>query len=202
MIAYVKGTLEIIETDACVVDVNGFGMRVFTPITEKLIRTGIGGEVKLYTYMSVREDAMLLYGFMDTESLELFKKLIMVTGVGPKLALTILSSISAKDLIVAIMTEDKKALTGVSGIGAKTAARILLDMKDKLPSMDLTELPASAGTDAAVTIGGNSSEKQEAIEALISLGFTKAESEKAVGKVYEQGLSSERLISLALKQLY
>ena len=200
MIAYVKGTLEIIETDAAVVDVHGVGYRVFTPINEKLIRIGIGGSIQLYTYMSVREDAQVLYGFLETESLDLFKQLISVTGVGPKLGLQILSAVSAQDLVLAIARDDKKALTKVPGIGAKTAARIVLDLKDKVHAAPGGSDDGSAFTPAAVSAANGPA--QEAVMALTSLGYTQSEAERAVSKVAREGMSVEDILRQSLKQLY
>jgi len=200
MIAYVKGTLEIIETDAAVVDVHGVGYRVFTPISEKLIRIGIGGDIQLYTYMSVREDAQVLYGFLETEALELFKQLISVNGVGPKLGLQILSAVSAQDLILAIVRDDKKALTKVPGIGAKTAARIVLDLKDKVQaSAGASEADSGFSPAVAPAAGGPA---QEAVMALTSLGYTQTEAERAVSKVAQDGMSVEEILRQSLKQLY
>lgn len=200
MIAYVKGTLEIIETDAAVVDVHGVGYRVFTPINEKLIRIGIGGPIQLYTYMSVREDAQVLYGFLETESLELFKQLISVTGVGPKLGLQILSAVSAQDLVLAIARDDKKALTKVPGIGAKTAARIVLDLKDKVHAAPGGSDDGSSFVPAAVSAANGPA--QEAVMALTSLGYTQSEAERAVSKVAKEGMSVEDILRQSLKQLY
>ncbi len=200
MIAYVKGTLEIIETDAAVVDVHGVGYRVFTPINEKLIRIGIGGPIQLYTYMSVREDAQVLYGFLETESLELFKQLISVTGVGPKLGLQILSAVSAQDLVLAIARDDKKALTKVPGIGAKTAARIVLDLKDKVHAAPGGSDDGSAFVPSVVSAANGPA--QEAVMALTSLGYTQSEAERAVSKVAQEGMSVEDILRQSLKQLY
>lgn len=199
MIAYVKGTLEIIETDAAVVDVHGVGYRVFTPINEKLIRIGIGGDIQLYTYMSVREDAQVLYGFLETETLELFKLLISVTGVGPKLGLQILSAVSAKDLTLAIIRDDKKALTKVPGIGAKTAARIVLDLKDKVHAAPGGDVEADLPIAAPAMQNGPA---QEAMMALTALGYSQSEAERAVSKVAAEGMSVEEILRQSLKQFY
>ena len=132
MIAYVKGELVAVEETSVIIDNQGMGFRVFTPIREDLLRIGVGSQIKLHTYMNVREDAMILFGFLQPEALALFKQLINVNGVGPKYALAILTAMSVDQVILAIASEDKKALTKVAGIGPKTAGRIILDLKDKV----------------------------------------------------------------------
>lgn len=200
MIAYIKGVLESIETESVVIDVNGVGFRVFTPINEALIRVGVGSPIKLNTYMNVREDAMVLFGFLDKESLELFKLLISVNGVGPKSGLQILSSISVNDLILAIARDDKKALTQVNGIGAKTAARIILDLKDKVKAEGFS-LPETESSMNSVTIKENTP-ISEAVMALVSLGYSQNEAEKAVRSIAQDGMSVEMILKQALKLLY
>lgn len=200
MIAYVKGELESIETESVVIDVNGMGFRVFTPINEALLRVGVGSQIKLHTYMNVREDAMVLFGFLDKESLELFKLLISVNGVGPKSGLQILSSISVNDLILAIARDDKKALTQVNGIGAKTAARIILDLKDKI-KVDTFSMPET-DTAVGVSVMSDNSAATEAIMALVSLGYSQSEADKAVRGVVQDGMSTEMILKQALKLLY
>ena len=109
MIAYVKGTLEELEQDAALIDVGGLGYRVYTPVSEELIRRGIGSEVRLYTYLTVREDAMVLYGFLEKSTLSLFEQLISVTGVGPRSALMILSTLSPQQVISAVISVNRCA---------------------------------------------------------------------------------------------
>ena len=202
MIAYVKGILDSIEADAVLVDVNGVGFRVYTPISEQLLRVGVGSEIKLHTYMNVREDAMILYGFLDTDTLDLFEKLISVNGVGPKMALQVLSSVTATELILAIARDDKKVLTGISGIGAKTAARIILDLKDKVNADSIT---SESGVDEvpAAMVSKENSAAMDAIMALCSLGYTRSEAEKVVASVGPtDGLTTEDILRLSLKMLY
>lgn len=202
MIAYVKGILDSIEADAVLVDVNGVGFRVYTPISEQLLRVGVGSEIKLHTYMNVREDAMILYGFLDTDTLDLFEKLISVNGVGPKMALQVLSSVTATELILAIARDDKKVLTGISGIGAKTAARIILDLKDKVNADSITSESGVNEVPAAVVSKENSA-AMDAIMALCSLGYSRSEAEKAVASVGStDGLTTEDILRLSLKMLY
>lgn len=201
MIAYVKGTLEELEQDAALIDVGGLGYRVYTPISEELIRHGIGSEVRLYTYLNVREDAMVLYGFLEKSTLSLFEQLISVTGVGPRSALMILSTLSPQQVISAVISDDKKTLSSVSGIGAKTASRIILDLKDKVGKIGITsEDSGFAVPQAAVQAGPY----QEAVEALVSLGFSQSEASRAVSRVTASSgdLSLEDIIRASLKILY
>lgn len=134
MIAYVSGVLKEIEEDSAIVDVGGIGYRVYTPVTEKLMRVGVGNLLTLHTYLCIREDAQLLYGFTEKSTLKLFQQLINVNGVGPKYALAILTQMAPDAVAFAIASGDHKALTKVSGIGPKTAQRIILDLKDKVSS--------------------------------------------------------------------
>lgn len=200
MIAFTKGSLDYIGSDFVFVDVGGVGFKVFTPINEPLLRIGLGGEVKLYTYLSVREDALVLFGFLDMESLEMFELLIGVTGVGPKSALGMLSAMSVSELSKAIYLDDKKALTKIPGIGAKTAARIVLDLKDKL------NLSSDVGTEmqefTKVTMEVSQGPAQEAVMALMSLGYSETEAKRAVNKTKADGLSVEDIIRRSLKELY
>jgi len=197
MIAYIKGRLAAIEESSVVVEQQGIGFRVYTPIREELLRIGVGEEVQLHTYMNVREDAMILYGFLHTESLQVFKQLINVNGVGPKYALAILTAMSTDHVILAIASEDKKALTKVPGIGAKTAGRIILDLKDKLSFAGGGQTPA--GTEENTPAAGGAA--PEAIAALIALGYSQGEAAAAVSKVYQSDMAVEEIIKQSLKQL-
>ena len=156
MIAYVKGELVAVEETSVIIDNQGMGFRVFTPIREDLLRIGVGSQIKLHTYMNVREDAMILFGFLQPEALALFKQLINVNGVGPKYALAILTAMSVDQVILAIASEDKKALTKVAGIGPKTAGRIILDLKDKVSFTsggDSADMPVSGGALEESSVG-------------------------------------------------
>lgn len=203
MIAFVEGELSAIEQSSVIVDCSGVGFRVFTPVNEEIMRIGIGGDIKLYTYFSIREGAMELYGFTDTDRLDMFKLLINVNSVGPKAALTILSSMDLDQLMMAIASDDKKAMTKVPGIGPKTAARILLDLKDKVTSLGTVPGEVSGGAAPAVRMPEGPA--QEAVEALTSLGYSPAEAQNAVKRAMAQkeaqGADVETILRLSLKQL-
>lgn len=201
MIAYVKGELAAIEETSVIIDNQGMGFRVFTPIREELLRIGVGSQIKLYTYMNVREDAMILFGFLQPEALALFKQLINVNGVGPKYALAILTAMSVDQVILAIASEDKKALTKVAGIGPKTAGRIILDLKDKVSFTSGSEgvdMPVSGGTGEESSAGAAA----EAVMALVALGYGQSEAAAAVKKVAQPDMAVEEIIKQSLKQLF
>lgn len=201
MIAYVKGELVAVEETSVIIDNQGMGFRVFTPIREDLLRIGVGSQIKLHTYMNVREDAMILFGFLQPEALALFKQLINVNGVGPKYALAILTAMSVDQVILAIASEDKKALTKVAGIGPKTAGRIILDLKDKVSFTsdgDSADMPASGGALEESSVGAAA----EAVMALVALGYAQSEAAAAVKKAAKPDMTVEEIIKQSLKQLF
>lgn len=154
--------------------------------------------VTLYTYLCVKEDSLDLYGFYDESELEFFKMLIGVTGVGPKAAIAILSALTTDSLALAIASADAKAITKAQGVGAKIAQRIVLELKDKIGSIALS--PQSKAVVSSVGSAAQSSEKSEAVEALVMLGYTQSESASAVAGL-DSSLSVEKLITQALKLL-
>lgn len=197
MIAFVKGTIDILEPAYTVVDCHGVGYLVKISLNTYQKIQG-KKEVKLYTYLQVREDAQLLFGFADGAERRLFEHLISVSGVGGNTALAILSSISADDLMTAIANEDNLALKRVKGIGAKTAGRIILELKDKLNAEDLSGVSMSAGGAS----GSDAARKVEATKALISLGFSQKEVSQRLERIFKQhgnALSVEEIIKLALR---
>lgn len=201
MIAYVKGELAAIEETSVILENQGMGFRIYTPIREDLLRLGVGSQIKLHTYMNVREDAMILFGFLQPEALSLFKQLINVNGVGPKYALAILTAMSVDQVIMAIASEDKKALTKVAGIGPKTAGRIILDLKDKVSftaGSGETEMPVGTGPMETGAGGAGS----EAVMALMALGYSQSEAAGAVSKVAQPDMTVEEIIKQSLKQLF
>ena len=201
MIAYVKGEIAEITEDSVVIEVGGVGMNVHISAREAQRLPGIGSTVKLHTYMLVREDAFLLYGFLAKADLELFKKCLTVSGIGPKGALAILSVMDADALKYAILSKDAKAIAKAPGIGAKTAERLILDLKDKV-SFDDTII----GMEIAQCAGGALPEEgavKEAVEALVALGYGQTESLRAVKQVPEaESMESGALLKAALKKLF
>lgn len=139
MIRYIKGTLEMIEEDAVVLDNHGIGYRILVSgaLMDRL--PGIGGEMKIYTYMNVREDAMQLFGFESMDELEMFCQLITVSGIGPKAGLSILGTLSADDIRFAVLADDAATIAKAPGIGAKTAKKLIVELKDKIAARETVD---------------------------------------------------------------
>lgn len=202
MIAYVKGIIEDITEDNAVIDVNGIGYNVKISADTASRLPGIGEAAKLYTYTCVREDAFQLFGFLTRSDLEIFKKLITVNGIGPKGGLAILSVMDADDLRFAIMSGDAKAISKAPGIGAKTAQRVILDLKDRI-SIDDEMISREIAQGSAASLRADTPQKQEAIAALVSLGYGQAESTKAVNAIEDiETLDSGAVLKAALKKLF
>ena len=194
MYAYIKGILEFKGNDFVVIDVNGVGYKVFTPLStiEKL--GDLGGTVKVHTHLRVKEDDMSLYGFYSQEELRMFELLIGVSGIGAKLANTILANISPSKFALAVITDDVKELTILPGIGLKSAQRMVLELKDKLKTEETI-------ADENVEIGPivkSDNNAQEAISALQVLGYPIKEATKAVTAVKADGMNVEEIIKKAL----
>lgn len=196
MFEYIKGSLVNICEGYIVIDVNGIGYKIYTAVNDPKLNSSLNKDVIIYTYLYVKEDIFDLYGFIDKENISAFKMLISVSGVGPKAALSVLSSVNASEFAVAVACSDIKTLTKAQGIGKKTAQRIILELKDKISKEDYDEnilnSPVSSDKDNVA---------QEALNALIVLGYSSNEASRAVKKVYTDGNSIEDLIKKALKQL-
>lgn len=206
MYAYIKGTLEEIMEDCVVVETGGIGYNVKVSTTTADLLPGIGSEVKIYTYTLVREDAFSLYGFLTRDDLEIFKKLITVSGIGPKGGLAILSVMSADALRFAVMAGDAKAIAKAPGIGAKTAERVILDLRDKISLEDtlrgIGTPTGKAGTSADAQTADNVM-KREAIEALVALGYSASDATAAVKKVeLHEDITVEDILKQALKYMF
>ena len=194
MYAYIKGVLEFKGNDFVVIDVNGVGYKIFTPLTtiEKL--GDLGNTVKVHTHLHVREDDMSLYGFYSQEELRMFELLIGVSGIGAKSANTILANISPSKFALAIITDDVKELTKLPGIGLKSAQRMVLELKDKLKTEE-TLVDENIEIETIVKSDNN---LQEAISALQVLGYPIKEATKAVTAVKADGMNVEEIIKKAL----
>lgn len=199
MIRYVKGIYTMNVNGGIVVETqSGIGMEIFVPANSPVYRYGIGDSIMVFTSMIVKEDDISLYGFHNKESLELFEKLITVSGVGAKGAMAIVGTLSVEELKRAIAFEDAKEISRANGIGKKTAERIILELKDKVGKFE-GELPAAAlGEDVSISADSRS----EAVTALVALGYTKAEAFNAVASVNDESLTSEEYIKKALKNLF
>ena len=202
MIAFVKGIVEDIAEDNAVVDVGGIGYNIKISADTAARLPGVGETVKLYTYTSVREDAVQLFGFLSRNDLQIFKKCITVNGIGPKGALGLLSVMDADSLRFAIMSGDVKAITKAPGIGARTAERLILELKDKIKTDDT--MIGREIREAAASVGiGDSPQKREAVEALVSLGYGQAEAAKAVNAIQGiEEMDSGAVLKAALKKMF
>ena len=206
MIAYVNGILESVEEGCAVIDVGGIGVNVFISGSTMDRMPGVGENIKLYTYTNVKEDAFNLFGFLSRDELNLFKMLITVSGIGPKGGLSILSVMSPDDLRFAIMTGDSQAIARAPGVGKKTAERITLELRDKVKAFeDMSSLSADS-SDVSGLSEESSSARDEAVAALVSLGYNMTDSVKAVRKVAgsneEAAQDTELLLKLALKEMF
>ena len=196
MIGYIKGEVAAIYEDRIVLECGGIGYNIFMPASSIDLIDGIGITTRIYTYLLVREDALQLYGFLTKDDLDLYKMLISVNGIGPKGGLALLSVMTADELRFAIMSQDAKAIGKAPGIGPKTAQRVIIDLKDKIDIGsafdDTRNIPSDGG--AGIPQGGI---KDEAVEALVALGYSQSESYKAVRNVTDAD-SVESVLKQAL----
>ncbi len=209
MIAYLRGELAAVYEGRAVVDVNGLGFQVFISSRDAADLPPVGEEVRIHTYLSVREDAMQLFGFLSQDDLNVFRLMIGVSGVGPKVAQGILGSMSANDIRFAVFSDDVKAISNAPGVGKKTAQKLILELKDKLKLEDALEgLADSADTGGGAAAASSSSSAaqsemtSEAVQALTALGYSNSEALRAVRKVkLEDGIQTQDILKLALKYI-
>lgn len=201
MYSYIKGELAEINTDHIVIDVNGIGYMIYISSQALDYLPAIGETIKVHTYLYMREDAMILYGFLTKDELEIFKLLITVSGIGPKGGLAILSTLSADDLRFAVLSGDSKAIAKAPGVGSKTAQRVIIDLKDKLSLEDAFEKKLEHENEKS-NIASNSRVKNDAVMALNALGYSSSESLKAVSKVeITEEMDVEDVLKAALKHM-
>jgi len=197
MIRFIKGKFHPLTDGTAVIESSsGIGFLVYLPANSPLYKNLEGDEVKVFTAMLVKEDDVSLYGFDGKEDLDLFKLLITVNGVGAKAAMAIMSILPAAELRRAIAGGDVEAIKAASGVGKKTAERVILELKDKVG--DFGELSAAPSGEQSFNFGN---ERTEAVSALITLGYSKSEAETAVGRVVDDSLSCEEYIKRALKDM-
>ena len=201
MISYIKGELTEVFEDTVVVETNGIGYNIRVPgsVLDRL--PSVGSSVRIYTYLYVKEDAMNLFGFLNRDDLSVFKLLLNVSGIGPKGALAILSTIGPDDLRFAVLSEDVKTISSAPGIGAKTAKRLIIELKDKLKLVEVFET-ALANKEKASSENDVLLARNEAVEALVALGYASAQAMKAVQQVENaEEKDSEQILKEALKKL-
>ncbi len=205
MIQFVRGILDTVSENQIVVENQGIGFGILVPLSVVSALPQTGNEVKIYTYMHVREDAMQLFGFLTKDELAMFQLLITVSGIGPKGALGILSVMDADALRFAILADDAKSISKAPGIGVKTAGRLILELRDKVDFEDAIEGALDRGEMNAAgrsSAGENGAAANEAIQALVALGYSSAEAVKAVKKVAAApDQTVEDILKAALKNL-
>jgi Holliday junction DNA helicase RuvA len=200
MIGRLKGILLEKQPPQLLVDVQGVGYELEAPMSTFYQLPLAGEAVTLHTHMVVREDAQLLYGFFSLSERQLFRDLIRINGVGPKLALTILSGVTADEFTRCIMEGDSKALTSLPGVGKKTAERLIVELRDRLSKGAYTVLPGAEGNDATLkSVEVNS--VSDAVSALVSLGYRAQEASQMVRTINAEGLNTEAIIKAALQSM-
>lgn len=200
MIRYVKGIYSMNINGGIVVETqSGLGLEIFLPLNSPIYKYSEGDTVQIYTSFIVKEDSMTLYGFHNRETLELFEKLLTVSGVGARGAVSVIGTLDADSLKRAIAFGDSKEISRANGIGKKTAERIILELRDKISDLD-NVLPADLARTASDE--ESSDARTEAVNALMALGYTRAEAFSAVASVNDEGLSDEEYIRKALKNLF
>ena len=195
MISYIKGALVHRGESYIIVETGGIGYQIFVSAAMLSKLPELNKEIKVFTFMSVKEDGISLYGFSSMEEQEMFLKLLTVGGVGPKGALGFLSQLTPQELIIAILSSDVKTLSKAPGVGRKTAQRVILELKDKCSTEDAVGI--SVEEDGAAV----GDEKFEAIEAMTALGYSRSEAAKAVRQVAAEGMTTEELLKAALKKM-
>jgi Holliday junction DNA helicase RuvA len=194
MYSYIKGSLASKSQDKAVIDVGGVGYLIYIPYSTYQTLPELNETVKLNTYLAVREDSLTLYGFNSNEELRVFELLISVSGIGPKLAMGVLSDITAAEFSVAVITDDVNRLTKISGIGKKTAQRMIIELKDKMKAENVANTPETVVVRSVVN-----NEIEEAISALQVLGYNNKDAVDMVNKSYKEGMGIEEIIKQALK---
>lgn len=203
MISYIRGRLASVEEQKAIVEAGGIGYGIYMPNQALSMLPQPGNEVKIYTYFSVREDAMQLFGFLTRDDLEIFRLVIGVSGIGPKGGLNILSSMSPDELRFAVMSGDAKAISAAPGIGKKTAEKLIVELKDKVNIEDMLAHAAEGDSTGANADGhGEEDIQAEAVQALVALGYGSTESMKAVKKASPECETVEDLLKEALKYLF
>lgn len=198
MIGRLRGTLAEKQPPHVIVDINGLGYELEVPMTTLYRLPAVGEPLTLHAHLVVREDAHLLYGFFEKRERELFRELIRLNGVGPKLALALMSGLEVDELVRCVQAQDTSVLVKIPGVGKKTAERLLVELKDRFKAWEtvpgMSTLVVEPRGASAVTSAEN-----DAVSALISLGYKPQEASRAVSAIKEDGLSSEDMIRRALK---
>lgn len=205
MIAHLSGTLLSKQATSAIVDVNGVGYEIMIPVSTFYDLEELGSTVQLRIYTHVREDALQLYGFKTARERELFLRLISVSGIGPKLGITLLSGMSADEMIASIRTNNLARLTLIPGVGRKTAERLVMELRDKVASLSSAELEEELGakTSAGSPLPTEDSMRSDVLSALLNLGYQRNSAEKAVTSAFDEGgdISVELILRRSLRKL-
>jgi len=196
MYEYIRGKLAAKDLNYIIIDNNGIGYRIYTSTFTQADLPGEGQEVMVYTYLYLREGIMDLYGFSGKDELAVFEMLLTVSGIGPKAAVALLSAVSPTQFILAVLNDDINALTKAPGVGKKLAQKIILELKDKLKKEQLVKEPVSEGTPHT-----DDNLFQEAVRALMALGYTAMEANKAVASVFSRDMQLEDIIRNSLRAM-
>lgn len=202
MIRFIKGALRVVEEGLIIVEASGIGYGIRVPESVLSELPAIGEELCIHTYFSVREDSMELFGFLHPEDRGVFVQLLSVSGVGPKGALAILSVLRPDRLRAAIISGDSKAIQAAPGIGKRTAERVILDLRDKVDASELYSAMSDSGTQISPLGYGRDTAEGEAIEALVALGYSMSEAQRAVGRIeLKPGMTSDDVLKQSLRHL-
>ena len=203
MIGYIKGTIAEKLEDRIILDNQGIGWEILVPAGMLDSGLRLGDELKVYTYLHVREDAMQLFGFFSRDELEIFGLLLNVSGIGPKGAMGILSALSADDLRFAVLSEDAARIARAPGIGKKTAQKLILELKDKFRLEEAFEKKLEHTEEASLQSAAADSAETDAVQALVALGYSGTEALQAVRKVHaDASMDSEAILKAALKHIF
>ena len=203
MIGFIKGTIEEKLEDRIILENQGIGWEIIVPSILLGGDIRIGDEIRLFTYLHVREDAMLLFGFYTRDELDIFKLLLNVSGIGPKGAIGILSSMTADDLRFAVLSEDTARISRAPGIGKKTAQKLILELKDKFKLDEAFEKKLAHTEEMLSGDAASDSAETDAVQALVALGYSGTEALQAVKKVHaDASMDSEMILKAALKHIF
>ena len=197
MISFLNGTIAAKNENGVIVDVGGVGYSVSMPVSDIAKMGSVGDSIKVFTHFHISENMVGLFGFLTGEQIDYFNKLIAISGIGPKAAVSILGTLSVQDLAFAIIAEDVKAITRAPGVGPKAAQRIILELKGKIDTQDAVTVP-SVGT---VVKTSSVRADTEAVNALIALGASPSEAQKTVIQISKDGMSTEDIIKEALRRM-
>ena len=198
MISFLNGIIAAKNENGVIIDVGGVGYSVNMPVSDVAKMGGIGDNVKVFTHFHMSENMVGLFGFLTSEQIDYFNKLIAISGIGPKAAISILGTLSVQDLAFAIIAEDAKAISRAPGVGPKAAQRIILELKGKIDTQEAVGAPMSMqGSSPKVSLRADT----EAVNALIALGASPSEAQKTVMQISKDGMSTEDIIKEALRRM-